>query len=60
MPALNNFEKLTGKRLCQSLFLNTVASLSLLKTDSGTRVFLQILQHFQEHLLCKTHTHDCF
>ena len=40
MPALNNFEKLTGKRLRQSLFLNEVASLTLLEAGSGTRVFL--------------------
>ena len=38
-----NFTKFTGKRLCQSLFFNKVAGLSLQlywKRDSGTDVFL--------------------
>ena len=40
---LRNFTKLTGKRLCQSLFFNKVAGLSpaaLLRKDSSTGVFL--------------------
>ena len=35
-----NFSKLTGKRLCQSLFFNKVAGLRPLKRASGARVFL--------------------
>ena len=38
-----NFAKFTGKHLCQSLFFNKVAGLSLqlyLKKDTGTSVFL--------------------
>ena len=42
------------------VFFNKVASLTLLKIDSGTRVFLKILQHFEGHLLCKTHTQGGF
>ena len=41
--ALGNFIKFTGKHLCQSLFFNKVAALSLqlyLKKDSGTGVFM--------------------
>ena len=41
--ALKNFAKFAGKHLCQSLFLNKVASLRLailFKKDSGTGVFL--------------------
>ena len=42
---LRNFAKFTGKHLCQSLFFNKVAGLSLmpatlLKRDPGTGVFL--------------------
>ena len=37
-----------------------VASLTLLELDSHTRAFLQILQHFEVHLFCKTHTHSFF
>ena len=46
---LRNFVKFTGKHLCQSLFFNNVAGLSLqlyLKRDTGTSVFLWILQNF--------------
>ena len=44
-----NFPKFTGKHLCQSLFFTKVAGLTpatLLKRDSGTGVFLQILRNF--------------
>ena len=40
---LRNFTKLTGKRLCHSLFFNKVAGLrpaTLLKRDYGTGAFL--------------------
>ena len=40
---LRNFAKLTGKHLCQSLFLSKVSGLrpaALLKKYSGTGVFL--------------------
>ena len=39
---LRNFEKLTGKHLCQSLFLSKVAALrpaALLKQNTLTKVF---------------------
>ena len=36
---------------CTGVFFNKVASLTLLKIETVTRVFLQILQHFEEHLL---------
>ena len=51
---LRNFAKFTGKHLCQSLFFNKVAATGLqlyLKRDSGTSVFLWVLQNFSEHLL---------
>ena len=54
---LRFFAKFTGKRLCQSLFLNKVADLRLQiysKRDSGTGVFLQMLQNFQEQLFYGT------
>ena len=50
---LRNFAKFTGKHLSQSLFFNKDAGLqpeTLLKRDSGTEVFLSILQNFLEHL----------
>ena len=40
---LKNFAKLTGKRLCQTLFVKNIVGLrpaTLLKRDSGTGVFL--------------------
>ena len=46
---LRNFAKFTWKHLCQSLFFDKVARLSLqlyLKRDSGTGVFTWILQNF--------------
>ena len=46
---IRNFAKFIRKHLCQSLFLNKVADLSLqlyLKRDSDTGVFLRILQNF--------------
>ena len=46
---LRNLAKVTGKHLCQSLFFNKVAGLrpaALSKRDSGTGVFLWILQNF--------------
>ena len=42
------------------VFFDKVASLTLWKTGCVTRVFLSILQHFEAHLFCKTHTHGCF
>ena len=52
--------KNSQKNTCIGVFFNKDASLTLLKTDSDTRVFLQILHHFEERLFCKTHTHGCF
>ena len=52
-----NFVKFTGKRLCQSLFLNKVADLSLqlyLKRDSGAGVFLRIFRNLSEQLFYRT------
>ena len=49
---LRHFAKFTGKHLCQSAFFHKVAGLrpaTLLKRDSGTGVFLWILQNFKEH-----------
>ena len=47
---LKNFAEFTGKHLCQSLFLNKDADLSLQqiyeKRDSETGVFLLILRNF--------------
>ena len=40
---LRNFAKFTGKHLCQSLFFNKVAELSLQNTSSDLKL-LQILQ----------------
>ena len=44
---LNNFEKFMMKRMRQFFFVK-VTSLTLLKMDSSTGVFLQILQRFEE------------
>ena len=49
---LRNFAKFTGKHLRQSLFFN--------KKDSGTDVFLWILQNFKEHVFYITPLGDCF
>ena len=60
---LRNFAKFTGKHLCQSLFFNKDAGLrpaTLLKRDSGARVFLWVLRNFYEHLLYRTPLDDCF
>ena len=57
-----NFTKFTGKYLCQSLFFNKVADLrpaTLLKTRSGTSIFLWILWNFWEHLSLNT-SGGCF
>ena len=55
---LRNFEKFTGKRLCQSLFFSKVVGPQLYsKRDSGTGVFLRSLQ---EHLYYRTPRNDCF
>ena len=52
--------KNSPENTCVGVFFNKVASITLLKADSGTRAFLQILQHFEEHLFSKTHTRGCF
>ena len=60
---VESFAKFTGKRLCQSLLFNKVADLwpvTFNKRDSGTSVFLWILQNFQDHLFCRTSLDDCF
>ena len=59
---LKNFIKLTRKHLCQSLLFNKVTDLrptTLLKKDSGTGVFMWILQIFLEHLFYRTRLDDC-
>ena len=60
---LENFAKFAGKHLCQSLFFNKVAGLSLQlywKRDSVTGVFLWILQNCHEHLFYRTALDGCF
>ena len=37
--ALRNFAKLTGKHLCQSLFLNKVAGFNFIKKEALAQVF---------------------
>ena len=63
---LENFAKFTGKHLHQGLVLNKVsgqlqvlASNFIKKRDSGTEVFLWILQNFSEHLFNRTPPGDC-
>ena len=54
---VGNFEELTGKHLCQSLFLIKVAGFrpaTLLNRDSDAGVFLSILRNFKEHLFYRT------
>ena len=48
---LENFAKLTGKQLCQSLFFNKVADLRQLYSKRGfsTGAFLWILRNIYEH-----------
>ena len=60
---LRNFAKFTGKHLCQSLFLIKLQPWGLqlyLIRDSGTGVFLWILQNFSEQLFRRTPPDDCF
>ena len=62
ISVLKNFAIFTRKHLCLSL-LNKVAGLrpaTLLKRDSNTRIFLQILQHFYEHLFVYNTFGGCF
>ena len=60
--ALENFSKLTGTHLCQSLFFNKVAGLSLQgwQGSPGTGDFLWILRNFQEHLFLQNTSGGCF
>ena len=54
---LKNFLKFIGKHLCQSLFLNKVADLSLplyQKRDFGTGVLLWILWNFKKTFSYRT------
>ena len=48
---INNFEKFTRKNVPQSLFLNKVASLSLLKIDSNKRAFCKFCNIWKLPLL---------
>ena len=61
---LKNFVKFAGKRLCQSLFFNKAARLRpatlLKKVESGTGIFLWILQNFYEYLFNRTLPNNCF
>ena len=53
--AFNTFEKFTGKQVCRSCKLN------FNKNRLRHACFsVNIRQHFEEHLFCKTHTHGCF
>ena len=63
--ARRNFEKFTGKQLCQSLFLNKIkmqtSGLQIhLKRDAGTDVFLKIFRNFQGHLFLMNASGGCF
>ena len=52
-----NFAKFTGKHLCDSLFLNN----NFIKKETlAQRVFLEILQSFQEHIFYRTTPGDYF
>ena len=60
---LRNFEKLTGKYPCQSLFFNKVAALraaTLLKKALWHRPFTAVFVKFKELLLYRTSPGDCF
>ena len=60
---LRNFEKFTGKHMCQSLFFNKVGGSSLqlyLKKDPGTGALVRILRNFLEDLFYRTPPGDCF
>ena len=60
---LRNFAKFTWKYLRQSLFLIKMQDLGLQlyqKRDSGTSVFLWILQNFKEQFFYWTPPGDCF
>ena len=48
----SNFAILTGKHLCQSLFL--------IKNDFNTGISLWILKSFKDHLFWRTYTNGCF
>ena len=50
---LRNFAKFTEKHLCQSLFFNKVAGLSIER-------FLWFLRNFWEHVFYRTPLGDCF
>ena len=54
---LKNFPKITGKRLCQSLFFNKVVGLrseTLLKRDSGIEVFCEFCEIFKNSFFYRT------
>ena len=53
-------ENCSEKNLHLSLFFNKEARLTLLKIDSGTCVFQEVLQNFEEYLFSKTDPHGCF
>ena len=58
-----NFAKVAGKHLCQRLFFNKVAGLrfsALLKRDSGTGVFLQILRNLLRAPILQNSSDGCF
>ena len=60
---LRNFSKFTGKHLCQSLFFNKVAGVSLkfyLKKRLWHRCFPVNLLNFWEHLFYRKPSGDCF
>ena len=61
---LRNLAKFTGKHLFQCLFFNKVAGAEacnfIKNRDSGTGVFLCILQNLLEHLFYRTPHGDCF
>ena len=59
---LRNFANFTGKRLCQSLFFNKVAGLTVLKKRLWLRCFLVNFTNTfsQEHLFLQNTSRGCF
>ena len=60
---LKTFAIFTRKHLCQGLFLIKLQAfkpVNLLKRDSNTSVFLQLLRNFLEHLFLQNTSGGCF
>ena len=57
---LSNFEKFTGKHLCQSLFFNEVAGFRLWKERPWYRCFHVNFVKFRRTFFYRTTLRDCF